>query len=83
MHINTKSHSSLNKFNVVNHMREKHGWSEKFTKETREAFHLTPGGTPLCGLCHEAVALDDLNKHIGIHSLTHFLVDVKPEKKIE
>ena len=79
----------LNRFNVVSHMKEKHGWSKKisdftgFTFRTREAFHVTPGGKPFCGLCQEAVFLYDLNKHIGIHSLTHFLVDVKPEKKME
>ena len=59
----------LNKFVMIWHMKEKHGWSE---------WGKTPGipGHPLCWLCEEEVSLVKLNKHIEDHELKiNFLMD--------
>ena len=57
----------LNRFNMLRHMKDKHGWSE---------WKNPPGGPPLCWLCEEGVPLVDLNKHLHDHELkTNFLMD--------
>ena len=50
----------LNKFNMLSHMKEKHGWTEEKNP---------PGGAPLCWICEEKVSLRDLNKHLFNHLL--------------
>ena len=57
----------LNKFNMLRHMKEKHGWSEEKNP---------PGGAPLCWICEEEVSLRNLNKHLFNHELKiNFLMD--------
>ena len=57
----------LNKFAMLWHMKDKHGWSEGGNR---------PGGSPLCWLCEEEVHLVDLNKHLHNHELKiDFLMD--------
>ena len=57
----------LNRFSMLRHMKEKHGWSE---------WKDPPGGPPLCWLCEERVPLVDLNKHLHNHELKiNFLMD--------
>ena len=57
----------LNKFSMLRHMKDKHGWSE---------WKNPPGGPPLCWLCEEGVLLVNLNKHLHDHELKiNFLMD--------
>ena len=57
----------LNRFNMLKHMKEKHGWTEEKNP---------PGGAPLCWICEEKVSLRDLNKHLFNHEFkVNFLMD--------
>ena len=57
----------LNKFSMLRHMKEQHGWSE---------WRNPPGGPPLCWLCEVEVTLAGLNKHLHDHELKiNFLMD--------
>ena len=57
----------LNRFSMLRHMMDTHGWSEWFDP---------PGGPPLCWLCEEKISLKELNKHLHTHELKiNFLMD--------